>query len=212
MTSTDPEEGVPLQMMETGQQHLSLQEDMSGHKIISTRNRMGMVGFLAVLAGMAIVFSAEEGFVEEKTWSNEMEAIANATKRLHANVFRYALMDDMTWPLAKEGCLSISSEYELCTVDQLCSQTTDGLRAHTLCQPAAQCEGLEQVGGLVDRWAPVKRDTPATSDRRDGAAEGEWVNVEESCKVGQLPSSSSPPCVFRVHACDHSVHLRTMSG
>jgi hypothetical protein len=140
---------------------------------------MGLLGFLTVLAGMAVIFGAEEGLVEEKAWSNEMAAIENATKKRDSKMkFRYALMDDMTWPLAKEACTSISKEYELCTVSELCSQTEDGLKAHTLCQPPSQCEGLEAVGGFNGRWAPVQKGYGDSSD-------GEWVNVEEKCKVQQ---------------------------
>ena len=136
---------------------------------------MGLIGFLSVLAGMAVIFGAEEGLVEEKAWSNEMAAIENATKQHDTSKFRYALMDDMTWNLARDACSAISNEYELCTVSELCSQTEDGLKAHTLCQPQSQCDGLEAVGGFHGRWAPVQKD--------GGVSDGEWVNVEENCKV-----------------------------
>jgi hypothetical protein len=152
-------------------------QDNTGDKVISTRNRMGLIGFLSVLAGMAVIFGAEEGLVEEKAWSNEMAAIENATKQRDTGKFRYALMDDMTWNLAKEACSAISNEYELCTVSELCSQTEDGLKAHTLCQPQSQCDGLEAVGGFRNRWAPVQKD--------GGASDGEWVHVEKNCQVCQ---------------------------
>jgi hypothetical protein len=147
-----------------------------GGKVISTGNRMRVLCIMAVLAGMAIIFGAEEGVVEEKLWSNEMATIENATKKRDTKMkFRYALMDDMTWPLAKEACSAISKEYELCTVSELCSQTEDGLKAHTLCQPPSQCKGLEAVGGFNGRWAPVQK--------LNGDSDGEWVNVEAKCKV-----------------------------
>jgi hypothetical protein len=145
---------------------------------------------MGVLAGMAIIFGAEEGVVEERLWSKEMAAIENATKNHDPKMkFRFALMNDMTWTLAEEACSSISKEYELCTVSELCGQTEDGLKAHTLCQPPSQCEGLESVGGFKGRWAPVQKES--------GDSDGEWVNVEEKCKVGRAPQSpvySLPLC------------------
>ena len=176
-----------LYLIEGGSSFRLRQEN--GGKVISTRNRMGLLGFLTVLAGMAVLFGAEEGLVEEKAWSNEMAAIENATQQLQrdARKFRFALMDDMTWSLANDACTAISKEYDLCTVSQLCSQTEDGLKAHTLCQPASQCDGLEAVGGFKGRWAPVQK--------LSGVSDGEWVNVEEKCKVIQLPERGSfiPP-------------------
>lgn len=178
MPPNNAEEGVALRNLESGSRHRPC-DDNTGDKVISTRNRMGLIGFLSVLAGMAVIFGAEEGLVEEKAWSNEMAAIENATKQRDTGKFRYALMDDMTWNLAKEACSAISNEYELCTVSELCSQTEDGLKAHTLCQPQSQCDGLEAVGGFRNRWAPVQKD--------GGASDGEWVHVEKNCQVGNFP-------------------------
>jgi hypothetical protein len=147
-----------------------------GGKAFSTGNKMLALCVMAVLAGMAIIFGAEEGVVEERLWSKEMAVIENATKKHDPNMkFRFALRDDMTWKVAVEACSAISKEYELCTVSELCSQTEDGLKAHTLCQPPSQCEGLEAVGGFNGRWAPVQKES--------GDSDGEWVNVEAKCKV-----------------------------
>jgi hypothetical protein len=157
-----------------------------GAKVV--RKKMLVLSVMAVLAGMAIIFGAEEGVVEERLWSKEMAAIENATKKADPKLkFRFALMDDMTWTLAGEACTSISKEYELCTVSELCGQTEDGLKAHTLCQPPSQCEGLEVVGGFKGRWAPVQKES--------GDSDGEWVNVESKCKVRQ-PNRWSTPCLL----------------
>ncbi len=155
---------------------------------------MLVLSVMAILAGMAIIFGAEEGVVEERLWSNEMAAIENATNKRDPKLkFKFAFLDDMTWTLAEKACKSISKEFELCTVSELCSQTEDGLKAHTLCQPPSQCEGLEAVGGFKGRWAPVQKES--------GDSDGEWVNVEAKCKVRQ-PNRWSTSCLLCLRRVD----------
>lgn len=43
-----------------------------GHKVLSARKRLGMVGVLAVVAGTAVFFNAEEQAAEAKIWDSEM--------------------------------------------------------------------------------------------------------------------------------------------
>jgi len=43
-----------------------------GHRVLSARKRMGMVGVLAVVAGTAVFFNAEEQAAEAKIWDSEM--------------------------------------------------------------------------------------------------------------------------------------------
>jgi len=56
---------VFVEQIQDGQVH-------DGHKVLSARKRLGMVGVLAVVAGTAIFFNAEEQAAEAKIWDSEM--------------------------------------------------------------------------------------------------------------------------------------------
>jgi len=104
---------VPLQEMQDGQVQ-------DGHKVLSARKRLGMVGVLAVVAGTAVFFNAEEQAAEAKIWDSEMAGIRNATALPDQQNRRFVIANGLSWSTAEEKCTALG--VHICAANQVCQE------------------------------------------------------------------------------------------
>ena len=93
------DERTPLQMGDGQVQ--------DGHKVLSARKRLGMVGVLAVVAGTAVFFNAEEQAAEAKIWDTEMAGIRNATAVADQQSRRFVVSNGLSWTAAQQRCMAL---------------------------------------------------------------------------------------------------------
>ena len=165
---------------------------------VSAPKRMGMVGVLAVVAGTAVFFNAEEQAVEAKIWDREMSAVSNATALPDQQRRRFVVANDLTWDSANKRCDQLGDgRLGICPVSQVCraetakqdkkSKLATGQRMSRL--TSMLCAGhtgfknnagksrapivcrKDEEQGLLTRWLPVVDGTSPV-----------WVNIK-TCDV-----------------------------
>ena len=80
-----------------------------GHRVLSARKRLGMVGVLAVVAGTAVFFNAEEQAAEMKIWDNELAGRRNGTALADQQNRRFVLGTGLSWTAAEDKCKALGA-------------------------------------------------------------------------------------------------------
>merc|ERR1712216_1088247 len=121
--SMSREDEVPLQEMHDGLPETAPRSKK--FEAVSAPKRMGMVGVLAVVAGTAVFFNAEEQAVEAKIWDREMSAVSNATALPDQQRRRFVVANGLTWDSANKRCDQLGDgRLGICPVSQVCRAET----------------------------------------------------------------------------------------
>ncbi|EKX47782.1 hypothetical protein GUITHDRAFT_151964 [Guillardia theta CCMP2712] len=128
---------------------------------------------MAVLAGTAVFFSAEENVAETKIWDREMAGIRNATALPEQLARKFLIRNNLVWKQAEDKCKSYGAE--VCPLKNVCNGKSPNAQ-RVLCTERGRkrCTKKDERQ-LQSRWVPVKVE-----------ASKQWVSTDD-CSAVEFP-------------------------
>ena len=164
-----------------------------GPKVLSARKRLGMVGVLAVVAGTAVFFNAEEQAAEAKIWDSEMAGLRNATALPDQQNRRFVFANGISWSAADEKCKALG--VSICKAPQVCREQ-DKKKKNKDMLKTGKNKNKNKKGLLrqlcAGKGAPGANKAKGKKGKAKGGGGGGLVNVCSSSEQQDLKSRWVP--------------------